>query len=192
MDSEPPPPSGGGLSYAILGLLLLGGAVAVYFATRDDGPPDSVAEAPPPIDRPERSTALSDSDLIIPDDDPAEDAPPEAEAAPAKRPARRAGGECEGEVDKARVRQVFMANDRQVRACYERRLKLNNVLQGRLDVEVRLGKAGSVDAVRIGGTLRDNEVHECVRRAARSWTFPPLESGTCAVVALPFHLTPSP
>jgi outer membrane biosynthesis protein TonB len=191
MDSEPPPPSGGGLSYAILGLLLLGGAVAVYFATREDDAPDRVAEAPPPIDRPERSTALSQSDLIIPDDD-LDDAPAEAEPAPAKRPARRPGGECEGEVDKARVRQVFAANDRQVRACYERRLKLNHVLQGRLDVEVRLGKTGSVDGVRIGGTLRDNEVHDCVRRAARSWQFPPLASGTCAVVALPFHLTPSP
>jgi hypothetical protein len=192
-DSNPPPPSGGGAKYAVLGLVLLGGAAAVYFATREDPPAEPVAEAPPPqAEQPRRSTSLYREDLVIPDDDELEDEEEEQEAAPQpKRRAVRKPAACEGEVNKAQVRQVFMQNERQVRACYERRLKVNNVLQGRLDLEVRLAKNGAVDSVRVGGTLRDNEVHACVRRAAQSWTFPPLESGNCAVVGLPYNLTPS-
>jgi outer membrane biosynthesis protein TonB len=191
-ESNPPPPSGGGLKYAVLGLVLLGGAAAVYLATRDDGPTEPVAEAPPPeVERPKRSTALSQDDFVIPEDDLEDEEEAEEEPqAPKRRAVRRKPVECDGEVNKTQVRKVFMQNERQVRACYERRLKVNNILQGRLDVEVRLGQTGSVDAVRIGGTLRDNEVHACVRRAAQSWEFPALESGRCVTVGIPFHLTP--
>lgn len=194
VDPNPLPPAGGGLKYAILGVALLGGAAAMYFATRDEAPAEQVAEAePPPVERPRRSTALSQAQLVIPEDEPEEEEPePEAPAPPPKprKPAPKAGT-CDGEVHKAKVRQVFMQNERQVRACYERRLRVNHVLQGRLDLEVRLAKNGAVDSVRIGGTLRDDEVHTCVRRAARSWEFPPLKSGRCAVVGVPFNLTPS-
>lgn len=196
VDSNPPPPSSGGFKYAIMGVVLLGGAAAMFMATRDDGASEPVAEAEPPQEEPpRRSTALSQPSLVIPEDEPDAGAEeePEAEEPSQPKPRRRArkAATCDGELDKAKVRQVFMRNERQVRACYERRLKVNNVLQGRLEVEVRLAKDGAVDSVRVGGTLHDEEVHTCVRRAARSWQFPPLQSGRCAVVGLPFNLTPS-
>lgn len=88
------------------------------------------------------------------------------------------------------ITKVMRENQSQIRNCYERRLKANNVLQGDLSLRVKVGGAGAVVASGVSGSLRDNEVFSCVRAIADKWHFPPPSGGSCAVVQVPFRFSP--
>ncbi len=77
----------------------------------------------------------------------------------------------------------------QVRACYERRLKQNQLLQGTMSLSMKIDVSGRVVGTKIGGTLRDNETYACVRQVAATWRFPQPRGG-CAVVSQPFSFSP--
>ena len=77
----------------------------------------------------------------------------------------------------------------QFRNCYERRLKVNSTLEGRVSVQMRVNRSGAVDAVQVGGTLRDSQVLSCVRQTANRIRFPAVQNGRCAVVSAPFNFT---
>jgi len=178
------------MKYGILGLLLLLAAGGIYWFTRPAPPPvvavetavDAGVVQPPPAFQP---------DLVIPDEEP--DAGP-PDAAPIKRRIvyvdRRDSWDCSGNIPVAAVRSVISQERRQVRNCYERRLKVNNTLQGNVNVRVRVGATGNVSAVQVGGSLSDREVFSCVRSLANHWSFPAPSGGRCAVIAAPFNLTP--
>jgi outer membrane biosynthesis protein TonB len=58
-----------------------------------------------------------------------------------------------------------------------------------MEVELTIGASGSVRAVSIGGSLRDRQVHSCVKRIAKTWKFPkPI--GGCVRINVPFQMTP--
>ena len=101
----------------------------------------------------------------------------------------RAARACAGTIDQRRLAGVIATYRPQVRACYERGLKANNLLQGTLNVRLKVQPNGSVTNVRLGGSLRDNDVFSCVRRVASNWRFPNPEGG-CAEISQPFRLTP--
>lgn len=186
-ESHPPePPSGGGLKYGIIGLLLLAGAIGLWFVVRGGPEPPKKPVATTKIEEPNRSTALSHQEIVIPKAEP--DAG--TVAPPTHRRRARRSGACEGEIDPNQAMAVINENRRQVRQCYERRLKVNNILQGSMNMQLRIGSTGNVESVSIGGTLRDNEVYSCVRRLAESWKFPAPKKGRCAVIAAPFDFTP--
>ena len=63
------------------------------------------------------------------------------------------------------------------------------MLQGTVNVAVLVDRDGSIDQMRVGGSLRDNEVFACVRRIVEGWRFPP-PSGGCVQVNVPFALSP--
>ncbi|MFW5876172.1 MAG: AgmX/PglI C-terminal domain-containing protein [Myxococcota bacterium] len=191
-ESIPPPPGGGGLKYGIIGLLLLAAAVGIWFATRDADEPPPEEPEPPVAEGPKRSSSLSRSDLDIPEEEPDAGVAAEEEPEPEPtRPRRRARARCDGEIDQAKIQAFIQKQRPQVRNCYERRLKVNNVLQGRVEVEVRVKANGAVETVRVGGSLGDAEVYGCVRQLAQDWQLPPLSEGSCAVMKIPFNLTPS-
>jgi hypothetical protein len=98
--------------------------------------------------------------------------------------------DCEGDVSRIAVQNVIDNNRAQVRNCYERRLKVNNVLQGDLKLKIKVGSNGQIAAATVGGTLKDNEVFGCVRSIAQRWSFPPPTGGPCAVVQVPFQFSP--
>ena len=191
-----PPKSGGNLKYALLGLLFLGGAVALW-ATLGEAPAPAAAPAPTP--EVARVNPMAEPELVVePEPEPAPEAPPEPTArdtAPKKKrdvnaPVSTSGWDCAGEIDVAQVRAVIDANRAQVRSCYERRLKVNNVLQGTLKLQVKVGATGQVAQTSVGGTLNDKEVSACVRHLAETWRFPAPDGGACAVVAAPFQFSP--
>ena len=192
-DTTPPPPiTGGGAKYGLVGILLILLAIGVYCGTQ----PDPEPEPAPVIETPTRPTQF-EPEIEIPDE--VEDAGPEdtgpedtgeEEAAPTMTTTRRVPRECEGNLDVSALQQVVARQRPQVRACYERALKQNNILQGTVNVRMIIGSDGSVDQVSVGGSLRDNEVFGCVRRLARNWTFPRPTGGACAQVNAPFTLTP--
>lgn len=191
-ESMRPPTGGGGMRYAMIGLLLLLGAVGLYCMSQDDTEPaPQVAQAavdagaPPPRQIGPTFEIPEEEDAALPDAAP----PPETTMTSSMM--RRAPRECNGDLDVSAIRRVVRQAQPQVRACYERRLKVNNILQGNVQVRMIVGRDGSVEQVAVGGSLRDPEVFSCVRRLANTWRFPN-PTGGCAQVNVPFSLTPRP
>lgn len=193
-DTTPPPPiTGGGAKYGIVGVLLILLAIGVYCGTQPDPEPEPET---PTIENPTRPTQF-EPEIVIPDeveDAGVEDTGPEdtgeEEATMSTMSTMRRSRNCEGNLDVSALQQVVARQRPQVRSCYERALKQNNILQGTVNVQMIIGSDGSVEQVNVGGSLRDNEVFGCVRRLARNWTFPRPTGGSCAQVNAPFTLTP--
>ena len=190
------PPTGGGAKYGVIGILLLVLAgVGLYCSMEEEVAPEPVAQTEPDIEEP-RPTSQFTTEIELPE----EDAGPEdtgvedtgeEETAMMSTMTRRPR-ECTGELDASAVRRVVAQQGPQVRACYERALKQNNILQGTVMVRMIIGTDGSVDQVSVGGSLRDNEVFGCVRRLAQGWEFPRPTGNSCAQVNAPFAMTPRP
>jgi hypothetical protein len=181
------------MKYALVGILLALAAVGLYCATQDEGTDgEEVAAAPPDAGIIQRQTQMQ-PEFEIPEEEPdlgvPDLGPPEEEST--MRGVRRPRT-CDGNLDVAAIRAVAQQHQRQVRSCYERRLKVNNILQGTVNVRMVVGRTGNVEQVSVGGSLRDSEVFSCVRRLARSWEFPAVEGGSCAIVSIPFRMTPRP
>ncbi len=197
-ESVPPPAeSGGNLKYVVIGVVLIVAAAAVWLGmdacNADPQPPIAHAtpDAGPPVDR---SGALVEEDLVIPDPEP-DAGPPEPDAGPRVRYVTRyvgGGGswDCAGSIPPQAAQAALAQNNLQFRNCYERRLKVNNQLEGRVNVRMRVDRTGQVSAVSVGGTLRDGEVLSCVRGIANRIRFPAPTGGSCAVVQAPFNFTP--
>ena len=187
----PPPPTGGGFAkYIIVALLLLAGGLGVYLAMgekpAEPPPPPEVKTVAPP-------TSLSDNTLEIPlEEEEEEDAAVEPEE-PEKKPTRprtQDSWTCRGDLQPADIKRVLLEAQSSIRSCYERRLRNNNLLQGSINLQVRIDDHGKVSATRVRGTMRDQEVIKCVQRLAKNWSFPPPSGGNCAVFDAPYNFTP--
>lgn len=178
--------SGSNKKYAVVGLLLLLGAGAlVYFAMPKDPPPPAEEPKVETIERPTQMQAEIEIPEAIPDA-----SLPQEEEPKVKVRYVRSSWDCNGSIEPAAANAVIRKNSRQVRSCYERQLRSNNMLQGKLMLHMRVDNKGNVTATNVGGSLNDRDVSACVRRVAQSWSFPPPKGGSCAVVAKPFNLTP--
>lgn len=190
--SPPPPPPGSGAKYAIFGVVLLALAGGAYCLTTGGDPPaTTTATDTPDAAVAQPSTALVDEVFEIPEEVP--DA--WAEIPDAGRRRTTTGPvvgtwDCSGEIDRAALSSVVNEHRPQIQACYERRLKQQSMLQGNMQLQVRIAQNGSVDGVQVGGTLRDREVFSCVRNVASRMQFARVSGGTCAVVSVPFTFTP--
>jgi hypothetical protein len=96
---------------------------------------------------------------------------------------------CDAQLDEGAVRATIGRDGRAVLACIATRRTQTPSLTGRLDVRLRVGSEGRVEAVHVGG-VADDALIACVGRAALAWTFPAPGAGRCAVVAAPFLVDP--
>lgn len=205
MPPSSPPPSGNNTKLIAIGLVLLLGAGGLGFALlkSDPPPPPTVVrqvEAPAPAPTP---SAMDD--IEIPDVPPDMDVPDVGPAGCPEGTERRGnqcirfvkvgGGEsswdCSGNIDPARIRSAVAEHSSEVRSCYERGLKANNTLQGTVRIRLKIGANGAVQGTNVGGSLRDNAVFSCVRQVADRWRFPNPTGGACAVVEIPYSMTPN-
>jgi outer membrane biosynthesis protein TonB len=77
------------------------------------------------------------------------------------------------------------------RGCYERALRTNSMLQGRVTVAVRVGPNGSVCSASIAqDSLHSSEVTSCVLGLFRGRPFPPPAGGSCVDASIPISFTP--
>jgi outer membrane biosynthesis protein TonB len=176
--------------YGLIALLLLLGAGGLWFFFRSDDPEPPPEAEPPPVEAPAREQFAPA--IEIPEEDAGAEEPPSQppRASEEPVPSNPQDWECSGSINTAEVRAVITgAASKQVQTCYERGLKENNLLQGSMEVELTIGASGSVHAVSIGGTLRDRQVHACVKRVAKSWKFP-RPTGGCVRINVPFQMTP--
>lgn len=187
---SPPPASGGGSAkYLIVLLLLIGGGLGIFLATRSAEPPPQAAAAPPPKNA-ERPTSLADNQLEIPVEEPDAGTAKVEPDQPKKSRGRGDSWSCQGDLPPQEIRAVLNDSSVQIRSCYERRLRVDNLLQGNVSMQVRIGADGKVQATRVRGNMRDSEVKTCMQNIAKKWTFPPPSGGNCAVFEAPYAFTP--
>ncbi|MCP4604056.1 MAG: AgmX/PglI C-terminal domain-containing protein [Proteobacteria bacterium] len=78
-----------------------------------------------------------------------------------------------GSINPREVNSFMNARFGQVKTCYERRLKLNSFLEGKLDLNIDVASSGKVTQVSVNkDTLRDPGTLACVKRTIKSWKFP--------------------
>jgi outer membrane biosynthesis protein TonB len=184
--SSLPPLKTNDSKYGLLALLLLLAAFGLWFFLRsDETEPERGVERPP--DAPTREQFAPE--IEIPEEDAGTDDEPAARRRKRSQ-SKPADIECFGTLAPAQIALVINGQPRkQVQACYERRLKDDNLLQGSMTVLITIGSAGSVTDVSISGTLRDRKVYSCVKRVAKTWKFPKPQGG-CVQTAIPFQMTP--
>lgn len=193
-ESTPPPPPGGGAKYAIFGIALLALAGVGYCLTQGGPtpPPTTSSSVGPDAAVLQRPTSLQDEILEIPEEEPDawSDIPDAGRVVRHDRGPALGSWDCTGEIDRAALTAVISEHRPQIQACYERRLKQQQFLQGNVSLQLRIAQGGNVDAVQVGGSLRDREVFSCIRNVASRMRFSRVSGGQCAVVAVPFSFTP--
>jgi hypothetical protein len=158
--------------------------------------PTTTVTAPDAGHHVDRSTALVEDSLDIPEpepDVPLPDAGPPVEEVVRHGTPRPPVGEwdrCSGEIPAATALAEVRAHDRQIRTCYERRLRDNPLLTGNMHLRLMIGGDGGVSGVQITGTLHDREFSTCVRAEAMRMHFPHVTGGPCTVVEVPYTFTP--
>lgn len=83
-----------------------------------------------------------------------------------------------GNVDKATIDKVVKQNVGGVQACYERALKLNPDLHGKIYIEFTVETTGKVSSISIRGEgAQDSDMENCIKSRVRNWRFPANEEG---------------
>ena len=96
----------------------------------------------------------------------------------------------DGHVDPAAIAREIRGRRKAIAACYERALKQQPTLAGKLVVRFSLAAAGTVSAVDIDeDTLGAPEVGACIRAVVLRWRFPALTDGP-AELSFPFVFQP--
>ena len=96
----------------------------------------------------------------------------------------------EGELDAGRVAAVIRQNIGGIRSCYERALRNNPTLSGRLDVRFTIGTSGRVaGSPSSSGLGQAPEVGSCITARIRSLVFP-APNGGAVDFSFPFNFTP--
>lgn len=186
--SMPPPPKGPSRWTLLLLILLFGGGTLAVYKLLLEKPerPHERIEAPPPVERP---TALTTAE---PEPPPLPQALAPAEDAGASKTKRRAGGGgCTGDVNAAAVKAYAQGHMGPLRTCYERRLKVNNMLMGRIVLGMTIQPSGAVSSTNVvQDSVHDSEVTSCVRQSVARWRMP-APTGGCVHVEYPFSFSPS-
>jgi hypothetical protein len=98
-------------------------------------------------------------------------------------------GKCTGSANSA-LTSALQARASAARPCYERALRVNSTLQGRLVVGLRIDNSGLVCSTSVGqDEIHSAEVSSCVQGMFRSARFPQ-PTGGCVDVNLPMSFVP--
>ncbi len=99
--------------------------------------------------------------------------------------------EVDGALDSDAVARVVRARMRMVEDCYQRELKRNPKLAGKIEIEFTIGADGTVTQARIASNrMGVDDVAVCVVSRIQRWKFPK-PSGGSVTVTFPFIFTPS-
>jgi hypothetical protein len=91
-----------------------------------------------------------------------------------------------GQVDASQLRREMKTRLGALRTCYERALKRNPALAGKLLLRFTILPAGTVMGVEVDSdSLNDADMAQCVRQSVAAWRFPAPNGGSVEV-AFPF------
>jgi outer membrane biosynthesis protein TonB len=188
--TRPPPPktgSGGFIAAAAVMLLLMGGLI-YWKVSGDRDPPSPVVTTPPVLT--ETAPRLEAPPPPPPKLEEVEDAGKKVVKQVRSTPS---GGGCAGECTgtaPAALQGALRAKAGAARGCYERALRQNAMLQGKLMVAVRVGPQGQICSANVvNDSLGDPGVASCVLGMIRSSSVPP-PNGGCVDVQVPMNFVP--
>lgn len=93
----------------------------------------------------------------------------------------------EGTIDREAVRRVIRSILHQIKSCYERELRVNSSLEGKVIIQFEIVDQGRVRSAKTkSSTMHDATVESCVAQRIREARFPDPPTGTIAVVDYPF------
>lgn len=94
-----------------------------------------------------------------------------------------------GQIDKKAVSRVLRRRSGAVKRCYEKALKRNEGVNGKLVVKFQIGSAGRITRIKVvkNGT-GDSGVASCITSAMKGWRFPIPEGGP-VTFSFPFILS---
>ncbi|MFW5968880.1 MAG: AgmX/PglI C-terminal domain-containing protein [Persicimonas sp.] len=96
----------------------------------------------------------------------------------------------DGKIDVDATQKVFERKRSVLQKCYERALKQNSSLQGKVTLAIRIGTDGSPSSVQAkSSAITDRAALDCMEREARSWSFPRPKGGT-VMLNKPFQFSP--
>ena len=96
----------------------------------------------------------------------------------------------DGKIDPSAIAREIRGRRKAIEACYDRALKMQPTLAGKLVVRFSLAAAGTVTAVEIDDdSLGAPEVGACIRAVVLRWRFPALDEGA-AELSFPFVFQP--
>jgi len=127
-------------------------------------------------------------------------APPEIEAGPDGGPdaGKKVGpsgpslcaGPCNGNAPPS-LRSALSSTAGAARGCYERALRTNSMLEGRMMVAIRVASNGNVcSASVVQDSVGSPQVTSCVTSLFSGKRFPPVTDGRCADVQVPLSFKP--
>ncbi|MCC6751730.1 MAG: energy transducer TonB [Deltaproteobacteria bacterium] len=91
-----------------------------------------------------------------------------------------------GTMNEDAVGRIIRQGMAAIRACYQRALKRNPKLTGKVDVRIKVNAMGRTTGVDVeGDSVGDPTVATCIKSFASRWRFPPPEGGP-AEIAVPF------
>ncbi len=94
-----------------------------------------------------------------------------------------------GRIDRKALTDTVRRRVRSIRSCYERGLKRQPDLSGKLTLRFTVGVVGRVTAVKtLADTLGSAEVRRCIESRISRWRFPKPEGGE-VVISYPFVFT---
>lgn len=182
-----PPTSSSGVGYIVAAIVLIAAIVAlILFKLKGSSgePPALVATAPLPT-----TPALAEPPPPPPPP-PVEEHVPEAGVTPvATGTYNPCGNKCGGSATNA-LSTAMSVRAGAARPCYERALRLNSALSGKLMVNVRVDPNGNVCGASVSQDgIHSPEVTNCVLGMFRSAKFP-APSGGCLEVNVPLSFVP--
>jgi outer membrane biosynthesis protein TonB len=184
--SSPPPPTSGGAVYIVAVIVLvaaIGGLVCWKLKGTKEAP-QPVATAP---------AATTPTMLEPPPPPPPIEEDSGAGGAGGVKMAtgnyNPCSGKCSGNANSA-LQAAISGRAGAARPCYERALRVNSALQGKLMISVRIDPQGNVCSSSVAqDQIHSPEVSNCVMGMFRSAKFPP-PSGGCVEVQVPLSFVP--
>lgn len=99
--------------------------------------------------------------------------------------------EVDGSLDSAQIASVVRRRIKSLQDCYERELKRDGSLSGKIEVEFTIGESGRIDEARVSNNeMGSKAVGACLVSRVRRWRFPAPDGGS-VTVNFPFIFTPS-
>lgn len=177
-----------------LALFIIGGGAA-YLIIKGGGTKNTEEETTMVVEEEEVEAIVETKSLVeIPPPLPEETPTLPVIEDPTKQTVKKNTGKkwlpASGTIDPKVARSFIKSNSNKVRACYERELKVNNLLQGKVTTSILINPDGSVANVKfISDSVGSQPMRQCIKQEIVSWRFPKPDGGR-AEVQFPFKFEP--
>ena len=105
----------------------------------------------------------------------------------------KSGGieDLDGELDASKIARVIRRKQRAVQDCYERELKRDPDVAGKIEIEITIGESGRVESAEVvSNSTGSPAIGSCAVSRIKRWRFPKPDGGSVTFMA-PFTFVAS-